>query len=1508
MKKRLRRLILNTVLVFLCIPFALTYLFRDPMVQTLSARMVTTWLSSKVDNELSIKSININIQKGITLSGVLVKDHHGNTMIKLDHLTAKAFYGDLGLFGLRFSKIEMKGAEFRYGRYAEDETFNLMMLINEFSSGDTSEPKEKNKSEDQFIVATESLSLHNSLFHFFDEQKEYDNGDGMDYANMIFDSVFIQARDFKLIGDSLSLKIDSLATRELSGLKIKRLKTQFSIAPSGLVAYQSEIDVDKSYLDFDLEFKNSSYKTFTYFIDSVMMYGNIRHARVRMSDISHFSEVMKKMRNTVEISGEVSGTVADLSGKNLKAKYGRHTEFEGNSRITGLPDFFTSDINAEIFTFKSTSCDLKSFALPIDEQHIDYTEEFDCIDPFEISGTFNGSYYDFRTKLNVNKGESHLLADISYTEVAEDTLYFSADLVGDTLHIGELLHLEDVLGNMNCDVTVSGYGDNMDNLVLNADGLFTSVDLLGYNYRRISVDASYYSDTVAGEVRVGDPHLMMSAKGKLSIEEDPYLDVRTLIKRADLDELKFLSDYNLRVSAKANVRLKSFDLSRMEAYATISDSKLAFGQDEYNLKHLTIEKFTNENRLNIINIKSDIVDIDMQGRYDIVQFPDQIFSLFNTYYNAFPEIDSIDNDLRNYATIDLNLKKSNLISEQFVPGLEISTPMTATAYIGFQQNELDLETSPAEFSYQGISFLENDIKVLTQNQKLIFNLDSKYVVVKDSTESDKTVLGVDNFKIRGSAGYDLFDYGMYWDNNDTLTKNVCEFEGYLQTLEYSSRMKMTRADIFVNDTLWTVDANNLILADSSGIQLQNINIFGGISEMKLGGKVPQREGDSMRVVFNDWDLSKFDFITRAFNFDMDGIVNGNMDISLVKNLPAIVSDLTISDFYLNKEYLGTASLVNSWDNVNNSLSIQSNIIRDGNVGEAEIFGIDGLYYPFRDESSLDLDIRFEKFKLAAIESFVSEFVSYLEGVTSGHFTLKGSLDKPELTGEMDMKRTSFVVNYLNTKYSFSNKIRITPFEIDFDELVIYDTLGNFANVDGRLKHQYFSNSEFQVKLITDKLLFFNTTSKMNDLYYGTAIASGDIAISGSPSNVKLDMKVQTIRGTNVNLPLDYSVEISDKDYIIFVQPFDSLDFEEEEILEGKAKIEEEELAYDLKLGMDIFPNAKLTIFMPSDMGRIEGQGRGNLKMKSNSNGDFSLIGEYKVEEGIFHLSLANLVSKRFELVEGGRISWTGDPYEANVNIRGLYKLKTSLSGLGIYQDTAASYTNKVNVECYVILRNQLLNPDIKFEILFPNMDPDQKRIVYATLDTTNQALMNEQMISLLVLGTFNSNNINNVDMASASYAVLSNQLSSMLSKISDDFDIGINYKPGETKDQEEFEVALSTQLFDERLIIDGHFGMTYDKSGEQQSASNIVGDVDVGYKLTEDGRWILKAFNHSNVNSWYNTIGYEKIAPYTQGVGVAYRKEFTNISELFRRTRPKKTKKSEEKVEDVIVEEENNDL
>ena len=127
-----------------------------------------------------------------------------------------------------------------------------------------------------------------------------------------------------------------------------------------------------------------------------------------------------------------------------------------------------------------------------------------------------------------------------------------------------------------------------------------------------------------------------------------------------------------------------------------------------------------------------------------------------------------------------------------------------------------------------------------------------------------------------------------------------------------------------------------------------------------------------------------------------------------------------------------------------------------------------------------------------------------------------------------------VINYLNTKYSFSNRIDFRPREIAFDKLIIYDTLGNQANITGSLEHRNFSQSRFDVKIITDQLLFLDTDRYMNELYYGTAITSGDISINGSPRDIKLDINVASKRGTHIYLPLNYSVEISDKDYIVFV--------------------------------------------------------------------------------------------------------------------------------------------------------------------------------------------------------------------------------------------------------------------------------------------------------------------------------------------------------------------------------------
>jgi len=379
-------------------------------------------------------------------------------------------------------------------------------------------------------------------------------------------------------------------------------------------------------------------------------------------------------------------------------------------------------------------------------------------------------------------------------------------------------------------------------------------------------------------------------------------------------------------------------------------------------------------------------------------------------------------------------------------------------------------------------------------------------------------------------------------------KNQGDLSGYYKKSPDKDYFKIANAEVYINDTLWTIDPENLVVIDTMGAWFKNLNITGGESQMSFSGKIPRRDGDSLKVSFNNWNLSNFDMVTKLWRFELDGIINGNFQYDIVDESPVISSNIIIDHLAMNKEYLGKAELINTWNNSNKSISIKTNVTREGASGSGEVISINGVYFPFNDEQSFDLDILFNRLKIGVIEPFFVDFISQLEGVAEGELKLTGSAEKPVLTGFVDMHRTQLLINYLNTKYSFSNVINFKKDRISFDELVIYDTLGNFASVDGYLYHEYFKNTALNVKISTDKLLAFNTTRKMNELYYGQGLVAGNIKISGNTMDISLDMDLTTLEGTDVKLPMDYSLEISDKDYIIFLSHTDTL-YQEEDIIE-----------------------------------------------------------------------------------------------------------------------------------------------------------------------------------------------------------------------------------------------------------------------------------------------------------------------------------------------------------------------
>ena len=82
---------------------------------------------------------------------------------------------------------------------------------------------------------------------------------------------------------------------------------------------------------------------------------------------------------------------------------------------------------------------------------------------------------------------------------------------------------------------------------------------------------------------------------------------------------------------------------------------------------------------------------------------------------------------------------------------------------------------------------------------------------------------------------------------------------------------------------------------------------------------------------------------------------------------------------------------------------------------------------------------------------------------------------------------------------------------------------------------------------------------------------------------------------------------------------------------------------------------------------------------------------------------------------------------------------------------------------------------------------------------------------------------------------------------------------------------MSKELFNSRLNIDGNFGVR-----NNSSANNIIGDVNIDYKITNDGKFRVKAFNQSND---YTALLNQ--SPFTQGLGIYYKEDFESFSILF---------------------------
>lgn len=1440
---------------------------------------VVQYLSHELNADVKLEGIDVKLFKKIVLKGLYIEDQHSDTLLYAKEIIVDINKLNYSKHKLVFNSIELSHSDIDIKKYSTEDELNFQFIINAFSSSNT------NSSSVKWTIKCEDIILKNISFTYHN-MNALPVISGIDYNNIGISDLSGTISNIESSGDITSFNVKKLSLKEKSGFLINNLEANAEITPNRLAFDNVNIKTENSSVQSNLSFSFDNYKAFDDFNNNIIIKASIENALVSTQDLSYFTPSFNDINATFRLSGNVRGTISNLKIKDAFFLYGRNTYFNGNANLSGLPNFGETFIDIEVEDFRTNKNDIETFAsvYNINNQNsFSVPSNIGLLGNITFKGKFNGflndlvAYGNFRTALGSLSSDINLKYDIENNKSE-----YSGHLSCVGFDIGRFLMQEQYIGKITFRTEIRGKGLSIESLEAVLTGNISSIYVNNYNYKNIELEGKLAKSLFNGSFSVKEENLELEFNGNIDFSKNvPVFDFTSEVKNAYLHKINLVNrDSSSVLNALLAFHFSGNKLDNLDGTLEVSNIIYIEKGDSAIIENLSLES-SHMGLHRDINLNSDVIDASIKGEYEIANLYEALKEVLKRLLpkdNIYAQKVYLRSTKNQIFDFDIQIKNSEKITKIFFPSLHIgSNTLLSGNFNSVQEQFLANIVSPV-IEYNYLKFTEANLRAVMQNQTLSTNIDCKQLIIRDSLAINKPIFEVNLNKENSSFDIQLANY--------ESSLNKAYILGNLFLGEYPKiGIKFKPSSIILNNSLWAFNEDNFVSIDGSHIIADNLVIANNKQFIKINGRVSKNIAEQIEITFSDFDIDNLDPVFTAYNLNLDGIVNGKTFFAgVLSNRLQLNSNLFITEFGVNGDSLGNASITSRWDEQTQIFYLDANVVR-GSVKNIEI---KGEYDLSKANDNLNLDIIIQKVYLQMFSRYTRNFVKDLKGIVSADIKVNGSLKEPLVTGKLKLQKTSFIYTYLNTQYSFTDEILITENTISFKGIVLNDINGNTATATGIITHNYFKDFKFDIQFSPKNFQVLNTNFSQNDLYYGIAYATGSVLVNGDVDNLKLDINIKLdkgsrgVRGTKIYIPLSNTEEISQSDFITFIKK----DTANSEIkIQDSYKVDLSGI--QMELDLEATPDAVVQLIFDSKIGDvIECKGSGNIKMKINTSGDFSMYGNYVIENGDYLFTLQNIVNKEFQIEKGGMIRWNGDPYDAEVNLTAIYKAYASLYDLlpGLID---SSYRKRMNIECELYLTDKLLNPNVRFDISVPNLDDAVLTLMNRYIN--NDQEMNKQVFSLLVFNRFvtpaalsQASDGFNPGVGASTSELISHQLSNWASQISKDFDVGVNYRTGDEVSKDEWEVALSTQLFDDRISIDGSVG-------NSQLTGDLVGDFNVEVKVSKDGKFRVKAFNKSNNNQLINT------SPYTQGAGIFYREEFNSIGELLERYKLKRERKKIQK-------------
>ncbi len=1416
--------------------------------------MAASSLSKDLGTEVRIGNVKTDFFNQLVFNDLFIADQRGDTLLYAPRFTGTVHDYQLGKRRMHFGKVQLDKARIKLKKYEGDTVLNFQFLIDYFKP-DTSHVPDTTA----WDIQADLLALSNIHFSLQDLNADTFHN-GFNFHDIALQPFHLQMDRIHLQGDSLYARLSGMGLKDKRGLAMDTLKGNLSVSPHGILLDSADIITPNSSLHAHLGLKTRSYASYRHFLEEVAFDIRFNPSVIDLADVAYFVPNLLGTHRVVQIeAGHIREPLTHLRGKGMLVKTGQYTSFNGDFLMQGLPYMEETFIGIHAKRITTHPNDLALIQLPPyhSTRFLQVPPQIQSMGEMKIKGRFDGFINDFVAQANMRSDAGWIKTDVKVTSGQAGVLRYSGQVDAHNFDLGTVFGLRSVGHVTGVFKLDSAIGVDPEYMFAKGEGTFASFRFNDYEYRNIEVNGQMKKGLFRGRLESNDPNIGLVFDGRIDLTQKlPVIQFDAKINDASLATINLIKrDSTPRVSAYMHFDLTGNNADNLKGEVRIDSLFYSEGHKSYFFPTLSL-KAIRDSAYRSLEFRSPVADAFIGGDFNFARLPGNFEHMASYIMPAIFEPHTDDGSLKKQQfDFEVRVKDFNPITETFLPFVELDPFSELSGGYNSESDYVLLEGASFAIRIAGKRILNPEVEIRKVDEHLQMQITADKIGFTDRAT-------LDNFTFHAFALQDDLFTSVKWQAEDSTAWGSLFGTLYVQSpteFEY----EITPSVFHLADMHWEIQNNATVAVSGDTIRVGEVRVKNNGQSLALQGAISKKKEDKLELSFENFYLNTFNPLLAAQGVELQGILNGSGSFSDFYNDLVFESEYFIETTMLNEIHVGEVYLKSDYDKTKKALNLSGSIEKQG----FKTFHCAGNYYPAKKKKSLDIQIAMDQTDLYLANAFIPPGTLELGGHISGQLHVGGTPSAMRLDGAANLSNASILVDYTNTRYLANGTVRFHPDWIGLDGIPLVDKYGNTAIVTGTMQHRNFDRINLDMGIFPERFFCLNTDESMNDLFYGTAFVSGDVYVEGKfGQDLKVEANVTSEEGTVIHLPLGGSTTVEASDFVMF---------NSEEDPPQNQPPPPDLLGVNMQFNMDVTDAALFRLLFDEKVGDVmQGRGEGAIRMDIDSKGKFGMAGLLTVTEGDYLFTLQNVLNKHFQVAPGGTIKWSGDPYHGTMDLDAIYKVRTTLYDLMVGTGEAEKYKSKrIPVELVMGLTETLLKPEILFSIRFPTIDDQTQSQVNSILSSAEE--LNRQAFSLLMLqkflpaGSFSAGNV----VSGSSMEVLTNQFNVFASNVFENLDVNVDWQPGDEISEDEVSVALSTQLFNDRLTVSGNFGVTNNAS----ETGGLLGDFLVEYQVDRDNKLRLKAYNESN-NDDFSTADQGVVT--TQGIGISYHEQFDSLHQL----------------------------